>query len=548
MNCPRCAAPVKGDFKYCPECACRLRPEVRETDAETSSHGPMVLVVSAILLVLGGILVGWQIVGDRGNEVRVVIDPPVRQFLRMSDFPDSFAPVPKGIAWYDRNDEVLAVPPEVLDKILLRVPEEDRDAFLESARNDPASLTRWGALLSFFYEHTEDVVWTRTREEPVWVQEFQCMRYEVTRGQYKEFLLAVEQEPALLSRLPWVRELWWGTDGSRPEPATDPEARKQQEARARYLVYLARRYREEWWNAVLEHHDRRETARRSELMREAFAKGQLVLGANPDELEPEERELRMRDVYDAKFPPPPPPERPVWLGPTNPDVLVEDLRAMTPAQAVFLLVPPSWIRIDDDGRVTWSSDESTNDWPITNIAWWDTQMFIAWARRVTGDPNLRLPTWAEWTRAAHGGNARRAPDDFDSDGAPGWDWPWGSQVDIHGCNNRHYVKNDEVGPTLRSVRETYGWHGRRSAEGLLNMAGNAAEWTSNIASYYYSDADGTLYAGYSDADESLAKGAFVCGGSFLDGLDDCKTTSRTTLDKSLRREWVGFRLVTTSTF
>ena len=93
-NCPRCAAPVRGDYKYCPECACRLRPEVRPPDPQGAGRGPMVLVVSAVLLVLAGILVGWKIVADRGREVQVVIDVPPPHFLGTEDIHESLVEVP----------------------------------------------------------------------------------------------------------------------------------------------------------------------------------------------------------------------------------------------------------------------------------------------------------------------------------------------------------------------------------------------------------------------------------------------------------------------
>ncbi len=525
MNCPRCAAPVKGDYKYCPECACRPRPEVRETLPEAGGRGPMVVVVSAILLVLAGILVGWKIVADRGNEVREIIAPPPRQFLEVMDFHDAFVPMPQGVAFYYRNENVLTEPPGAFEKILHRIPVEDRQAFLDEVAEDPAALARWGALLSFFYERSEDVLWKRTRQEPVYVLPFKILRYEVTRGQYKQFLLAVEKDPSLLSRLSWVRQLWWGEEGRKD------------------LIYRARRYREHWWSVVLERHRTRDALRRERLTTEAFESGELVL-ANAEGISEEERKLRQREVGDEKFPAAPPPARPAWLGPSSAATDAAALRTMTPAQAVKLLVPPGWVRIDEDGAVRWSSDESTHDWPITDVSWWDAQMFIAWARKATGNNKLRLPTWAEWARAAHGGNAMREPDDFDARGAPGYRWPWGNKIDIHGCNNRNLAKNQAQGARPRDVRETYSWHGGRSPQGVLNMAGNAAEWTENIARYYRTDASGTLFYGRNPAEEALAQRALVCGGSFTHGLDDCKTTWREALFKTQRLEWVGFRLAT----
>lgn len=547
MNCPRCAAPVKGDYKYCPECACRLRPEVREPEPETPARGPTVLVISAILLVLAGILVGWMVVAPDG-EVRVVIPPAVeRTFLEVADFDQHFEEIPEGIAWYDRNDDVLTIPPSAFEKIVRRIPVEDREAFLDAATRDPASLSRWGAVLSMLYERSEDVLWTRTREEPVYVRGFKCQRYEVTRGQYKEFLLAIEADPSILQDRAWVRQLWWG-EPEREPVAVDPEKRRVQEDQAEYLVYLARRYRDDWWAAVLEHHRRADAERRRRLADEAFRTGQLVLDA-PADLAPEERERRMRELGDAKFPPADPPERPAWLGPVEGTIGADELAEMSADEAIFLLVPPGWVRFDELGELEWSSDETTDDLPVTDVCYYDALMFIAWARVATGNNELRLPTWAEWTRAAHAGKPTRQPDDFNLDGIVGNDWPWGTKIDELGCNNRNYREPGETEPVLREVTKTYSWHGGHAEKHmLLNMAGNAAEWTSNIAKFYRSDDEGRLFAVATRGGEDTAQRAFACGGSYLDGLDDCKATSRTLLLKTVRRKWVGFRLVTESRF
>lgn len=547
MNCPRCAAPVKGDYKYCPECACRLRPEVREPDVEASSRGPMVIVVSAVLLVLAGILVGWKIVADRAGEIRVVIDPPTRTFLHTDDLHSGFESIPKGIAWYHRDDEVLTVPPGAVEKILRRIPLEDREDFLRAAAEDPARLSRWGTLISLFHERSEDVLWTRTREEPVWVLPFKCMRYEVTRGQYKEFLTAVEGDPSLLARHPWVRTLWWGQAGAPVVPDPDPERRRAQEENARYLAYRARRYRDGWWNAIVQHHRDRDAARREQLTADAFESGELVLDA-PDDLAPEERDRRRRELGDAKFPPAPIPSRPAWLGPAGEEPNAENLATMNETQALLLLAPPGWVRLDAGGAIRWSIDESEDDLPVTDVCYWDAQLFLAWARKATGINRLRLPTWGEWTRAASGGNATREPDDFNPQRLEGYPWPWGHKVDPQGCNNRNHIENRKHGKRLRNVQESYSWHGGLSVEGLMSMAGNAAEWTDNIARNYRADEEGALYVAWNKDEEARTERAFVCGGSYMDGLDDCRVDSRVALFKTERRTWVGFRLVTQSGF
>lgn len=493
MNCPRCAAPVRGDYKYCPECACRLRAAPRTTEPEAPSRAPVLVVATGILLVAAGILVGWKIVADQGRRTQVVYVEPPRKTLRVADIHHSLVPIPEGTAWYDRNENVLVAPPGALDRLVRRIPASERDSFLAALSDDPEHLGRWGKLLSFFYERSEDVIETRTREEPVSVLPFRCMRYEVTRGQYKEFLAAVEADPSILVRHAWVKELWWPEPGSDP----DPDVQRYRVEQARHVAW---RYREEWWSRVAQHH---------------------------------------QEKHGLAEPPP----RPAWLGPVTHEDSTEAFQRLTAAEAIRLLIPPHWIRLDPDGIPHWADDELDENLPVTDICWYDAHMFVIWAQRETGINTLRLPTWGEWTRAFHGGRAAREPDDFNERREPGRDWPWGNTVDPHGCNNLTFVDNEDE-PVLRDVREAYSWHGGRTVEGLMNMAGNAAEWTDNIATRYQANQEGRLYVVWDRDDESAAERAFACGGSFLDGLDDCKVSARRALFKTARQIGLGFRLVT----
>ncbi|MDF1701763.1 MAG: SUMF1/EgtB/PvdO family nonheme iron enzyme, partial [Planctomycetota bacterium] len=221
---------------------------------------------------------------------------------------------------------------------------------------------------------------------------------------------------------------------------------------------------------------------------------------------------------------------------------------MNETQALLLLVPPGWVRIDAGGAIRWSIDESEDDLPVTDVCYWDAQLFLVWARKATGINRLRLPTWGEWTRAASGGHATREPDDFNPKRLEGYPWPWGHKVDPQGCNNRNHIENRKHGKRLRNVQESYSWHGGLSVEGLMSMAGNAAEWTDNIARNYRADEEGALYVAWNKDEEARTERAFVCGGSYMDGLDDCRVDSRVALFKTERRTWVGFRLVTQSGF
>jgi formylglycine-generating enzyme required for sulfatase activity len=368
-----------------------------------------------------------------------------------------------------------------------------RDAlFRPSLMEHPLPLTKWSRILTIVYEHAEDLLQELEQHVPVMTEEFKMMRTEVTCGQWSEFLTAVERKPDLISNVPFVEDLWRPTDES--------------------FIEYAQGYWEHWWLAV----ERRYKARNEDLPKD-----------------------------EERIPIPP---RPPWLSPTT--------TKLADRHGVLLLIPPDWVRVDEAGNVSWSLEEGTEDLPVTGVSWWDAKAFIRWFARAQGISNLSLPNRGEWMRAFHGGSAHKPPDDFDRDGQTGYQWPWGNEPDHDGCNNISWWSggDDDKPPRPHNVRRTYGIHEGRTKEGLLNMAGNAAEWTDNYEPRYPPSSspekiEGQLYAMTWDKDEEgkpLALAA-ACGGSYLSGLDECMVDSFVVLDKRARRIDVGFRLILHST-
>lgn len=150
------------------------------------------------------------------------------------------------------------------------------------------------------------------------------------------------------------------------------------------------------------------------------------------------------------------------------------------------------------------------DHPVTFVDWHDATAFAEWA-------GSRLPTEAEWERAAAGTDHRL--------------FPWGNEPpDASRIAPRHAGS----APTTSPVGA---YPDGATPEGVLDMAGNVWEWVqSRYGSYPYNPDDGR--------DDQLPAGQRVLrGGSFLSpSAEFVRCAMRSLSFESRRREHIGFRL------
>lgn len=152
-------------------------------------------------------------------------------------------------------------------------------------------------------------------------------------------------------------------------------------------------------------------------------------------------------------------------------------------------------------------DDKWNDpaLPVVGVSWYEAVAYCNWLAAKTGKP-YRLPSEAEWEKAARGTDGRR--------------YPWGNQWEPKSCNNQ------ETGPGCTTPPGQY--PGGDSPYGAGDMVGQVWEWCSTI----YGGADAKPKFGYpyrpDDGREELAvtNTRIVRGGSWATGADVCRCSIR----------------------
>ena len=160
--------------------------------------------------------------------------------------------------------------------------------------------------------------------------------------------------------------------------------------------------------------------------------------------------------------------------------------------------------------------EGKQNHPVVYVTWQDAVDFCAWVSKVGGQ-NVRLPTEAEWEKAARGTDGRI--------------YPWGNQKPNHELCN--YYKFFSASTTPVGQFSPLG----DSPFRCVDMAGNVWEWVAD----WYSE---TYYAGPPASNPTgLSSGQYrvLRGGSCYEGVNLVHSACRFRYDPAFRSFDFGFR-------
>ena len=159
------------------------------------------------------------------------------------------------------------------------------------------------------------------------------------------------------------------------------------------------------------------------------------------------------------------------------------------------------------------------DFPVTLVTWDDAQAFCAFR-------GARLPTEAEFERAARGRTGRR--------------FPWGQLPNTRLANHgRLGIDVTDGADGFSELSPVGSFNAGRTPDGFLDLAGNAAEWVQDRYANQYSDAEQNDPQGPDPSQASSAR--VVRGGSYESPMAWLRGAARGAYLPSERRPSLGFR-------
>jgi formylglycine-generating enzyme required for sulfatase activity len=185
---------------------------------------------------------------------------------------------------------------------------------------------------------------------------------------------------------------------------------------------------------------------------------------------------------------------------------------------------PYWTQANNHGGGT----PGTENFPVLGVNWDGAVAYCNWISKTTGK-KYRLPTEAEWEKAARGTDQRR--------------YPWGNTIDHSYANYVGAQAFDTgmiVGTYDAGMHGTLQTHNGASPYGVADMAGNVMEWCSDWYSQNYYAVSPLKNP------KGPATGAYkvLRGGTFFMEPFDLRTYARSAAWPSLQsHRMIGFRPV-----
>jgi formylglycine-generating enzyme required for sulfatase activity len=235
--------------------------------------------------------------------------------------------------------------------------------------------------------------------------------------------------------------------------------------------------------------------------------GEFLMGSKEDDPDAEDDEHPQHTVYVNEF----------WIDKT--EVTNEQYRKCVEAGTCRAPTTCDW------GEPTYS-DLSKTDRPVVCVSWQDAKAYCEWAGK-------RLPTEAEWEKAARGTDGRRYPwgNSFD-----------GSKVNFCDVNCEFDHKDSGADDGYPHTAPVGSYPEGASRYGALDMAGNVWEWCQDWygANYYAHSSQ------HDPQGPSSGEGRVFRGGSWSGNKGDVRAANRCRNNPDDRHHNGGFRCVSQS--